>query len=66
MSEKTLEPCTKAAFATKGADQALEFIAAHSVEIDPAINRRIVRKIDLHVLLWLCFLYFLQYLDKGT
>lgn len=65
-SEKIAQPDVKVVHTTEGADKALEFIAAHGVDIDPATNRRILRKIDLHVLPWLCFLYFLQYLDKGT
>jgi MFS transporter, ACS family, allantoate permease len=50
----------------KGADQALEIVGDTLIEIDEATNRRLLRKIDWNVLPWLCTLYFLQYLDKGT
>lgn len=51
----------------KGADALLAYAdPSGTVIIDEATNRRLVRKIDTHVLPWLCGLYVLQYLDKGV
>lgn len=50
----------------KSADKALAFVGSEVISIDEKTNKRIARKIDLHILPWLCGLYFLQYLDKGT
>lgn len=51
----------------KGADALLAYVdQTDAVVLDEATNRRIVRKIDTHVLPWLCGLYILQYLDKGV
>ncbi|TFK56809.1 MFS transporter [Heliocybe sulcata] len=50
----------------EGADTALEYASASAITIDDQLNRRLLRKIDLHVLPWLCGLYVLQYLDKGV
>lgn len=50
----------------EGADQALAFISGERIDIDPATDKRLLRKIDQYMLPWLCVLYFLQYLDKGT
>lgn len=49
------------------ADAALTF-AAHpsAVRIDAAADRRVRRRIDRHLLPWMCGLYLLQYLDKTT
>lgn len=49
-----------------GADAALKYASAIAVSIDDELNARLLRKIDLHVLPWLCGLYVLQYLDKGV
>ena len=48
------------------ADGVLKYANAEAVEVDEATNKRLARKIDLHVLPWLCGLYILQYLDKGV
>ncbi|KAI0162731.1 MFS transporter [Pestalotiopsis sp. NC0098] len=51
----------------KGADALLAYVDhTDAVILDEATNRQIVRKIDTHVLPWLCGLYILQYLDKGV
>jgi ACS family allantoate permease-like MFS transporter len=50
----------------KGADGAYSYASAVAVEIDEKTNKHLVRKIDWHVLPWLCGLYVLQYLDKGV
>lgn len=50
----------------KGADKMFAYASTAAITIDDATNRRLVRKIDLHVLPWLCGLYVLQYLDKGV
>lgn len=51
----------------RGADALLAYVnPTGAVVIDEATNRRLVRKIDTHVLPWLCGLYILQYLDKGV
>lgn len=47
------------------ADAALELIAgAGGVSVDPETNKRLLRKIDLHILPLICIIYFLQYIDK--
>ena len=51
---------------TKGADKMFAYASADAIEIDEATNKKLVRKIDLNVLPWLCVLYILQYLDKGV
>lgn len=50
----------------KGADGVLQYASQESIEIDEDTNRRILRKIDWHIMPWLCGLYVLQYLDKGV
>ncbi|OAL31255.1 hypothetical protein AYO20_08310 [Fonsecaea nubica] len=50
----------------KGADGAYTYASAVALEIDEKTNKRLLRKIDWHVLPWLCGLYVLQYLDKGV
>lgn len=50
----------------KGADDVLQYASQESIDIDSETNRRIVRKIDWHIMPWLCGLYVLQYLDKGV
>lgn len=51
----------------KGADAALNLVAeagaAHQ-EIDAETNKRLLRKIDLHIMPLICIVYFLQYIDK--
>ena len=49
------------------ADAALELIAGTGslgYAVDPETNRRLLRKIDLHILPLICIIYFLQYIDK--
>ena len=49
------------------ADAALELIAGAGtagVAVDPETNKRLLRKIDLHILPLICIIYFLQYIDK--
>jgi len=46
-----------------GADGALELIA-EGLAVDPETNKRLLRKIDLHILPLICIIYFLQYIDK--
>lgn len=50
----------------KGADAAFAYASIEALTIDEATNKRLLRKIDSHVLPWLCTLYVLQYLDKGV
>jgi ACS family allantoate permease-like MFS transporter len=48
-------------------DAALELLqstGALQQPVDPARNRRLVRRIDLHVMPLICIVYFLQYIDK--
>lgn len=33
-------------------------------EIDRDVERRLVRKIDYHILPWICFAYLINYLDR--
>ena len=47
------------------ADAALELIAGTgSLAVDAETNKRLLRKIDLHILPLICIIYFLQYIDK--
>jgi hypothetical protein len=49
------------------ADAALELIAGaglHGLAMDPETNRRLVRKVDWHIMPLICTIYFLQYIDK--
>ncbi|KAF9741169.1 hypothetical protein PMIN02_002376 [Paraphaeosphaeria minitans] len=51
----------------KGADAAVNLIreaGAVRQEIDAETNKRLLRKIDLHVMPLICIVYFLQYIDK--
>ncbi|KAL1591646.1 Allantoate permease [Paraconiothyrium brasiliense] len=51
----------------KGADAALNLIAEGGgarQEIDPESHKRLLRKIDLHIMPLICIVYFLQYIDK--
>ena len=50
----------------KGADAVFAYANAEATPLDEATNRRLLRKIDVHVLPWLCGLYMLQYMDKGV
>jgi hypothetical protein len=50
---------------TVGADAALQYAASERIIIDKETNQRLLRMTDLHILPWLCALYFMQYLDKG-
>ncbi|KAF2718066.1 MFS transporter [Polychaeton citri CBS 116435] len=52
-----------------GADAALDLINAISGErqlLDPVANRKLVRKIDWHIMPLICIIYFLQYIDKSA
>lgn len=52
---------------TSGADTALNLLketgGVHR-HIDPETNRRLLRKIDFHIMPLICIVYFLQYIDK--
>lgn len=51
----------------KGADALLTYIDhSGTAVLDDATNKRLLWKIDTHILPWLCCLYILQYLDKGV
>ena len=50
----------------KSADKMAAYADATAMPIDEQTNKRLLRKIDLHILPWLCVLYILQYLDKGV
>lgn len=66
-AEKTA-PVTDKAHASKvGADAALEMLnetGGLSQPWDPERNRRLVRRIDAHIMPLICIVYFLQYIDK--
>jgi hypothetical protein len=64
--ERQASVSDKKEVSVKGADQALAYISGEQIDIDPATEKRLLRKIDGFMLPWLCVLYFLQYLDKGT
>lgn len=53
---------------TRGRDKAAEFLsqAGHPIVVTPENDRRIARKVDLHLLPILLFVYCLQSLDKTT
>jgi ACS family allantoate permease-like MFS transporter len=48
----------------KGGDAALQYVTGEIIEIDPETDKRILSKIDWHLLPWMFGLYMLQYLDK--
>ncbi|KAI0124899.1 major facilitator superfamily domain-containing protein [Xylariales sp. AK1849] len=50
----------------EGADQVLLYANDEAIEVPDDVNRRILRKIDWHIMPWLCGLYILQYIDKGV
>ncbi|KAF3913437.1 hypothetical protein ABW21_db0206037 [Orbilia brochopaga] len=78
ISEKELEAATAKtlggsnAIVTKiiahsdNADDALKAFEGydHGVKIDPETNRKLLRKIDLHIMPLLCVVYMLQFVDK--
>lgn len=39
-------------------------VAGEMLELDRSLERRIVRKIDLHILPWVCVAYLINYLDR--
>lgn len=43
-----------------------QYAAAGRVEVDPETSKRLLRKIDRHVLTFMVITYFLQAIDKGT
>ncbi|KAI0521927.1 major facilitator superfamily domain-containing protein [Xylaria bambusicola] len=50
-------------------DEALKLVAAHageSIVLTPEEQKRLLRKIDLHLMPFLCIVYGLNYLDKTT
>ena len=49
----------------KAADVVFASANAETTPLE-ATNARLLRKINLHVLPWLCGLYMLQYMDKGV
>jgi hypothetical protein len=50
----------------KIADGALVYVSVEAIEIDAQTEKRLMRKIDMHVLPWLCGLNILQYMDKAV
>ncbi|KAL9012317.1 MAG: hypothetical protein Q9173_002912 [Seirophora scorigena] len=51
------------------ADEAMEAFAGHegeAIELDEATSKRLLRRIDLHLMPLLCVIYGLNYLDKTT
>ena len=54
----------------KDGDQALKFITdrveGEAIVIDAETNRRLLRKIDLHIMPLMCIIYGLNFLDKTT
>ncbi|KAH8895553.1 MFS transporter [Thozetella sp. PMI_491] len=52
---------------TKGADALFSYLnQSGGAVLDEATDKRLLWKIDTHILPWLCCLYILQYLDKGV
>lgn len=50
-----------------GADAALHLLKETGglrQPVDPAASKRLLRKIDLHIMPLICIVYFLQYIDK--
>ncbi|OTA56014.1 major facilitator superfamily transporter [Hypoxylon sp. EC38] len=50
-----------------GADAALQLLQETGnlqQTLDPEVNRRLVRRIDKHIMPLICIIYFLQYIDK--
>lgn len=39
-------------------------LSTHGSDLCPQIERKIVRKIDLHILPWVCVAYLINYLDR--
>ena len=50
----------------KGVDKAFRYASVDAISVTSEQDSRLLRKIDLCVLPWLCGLYVLQYLDKGV
>ncbi|KAF2012363.1 MFS general substrate transporter [Aaosphaeria arxii CBS 175.79] len=48
------------------ADAALKALEGQSIVLTPAENKRLLRKIDLHLMPIMCIVYGLNYLDKTT
>ena len=46
--------------------KAFEGDDAHPIVLDEATNKRLLRKIDLHIMPLMCIVYGLNYLDKTT
>lgn len=38
----------------------------HHIAVDPALERRILRKLDFQVVPILCFLFFISFVDRGN
>ncbi len=50
-------------------DEALELLSSTGgleQQVDPARDRRLRKKIDLHIMPLICLVYFLQYIDKTS
>jgi hypothetical protein len=41
-------------------------VAADSFETDPALDRRITRKLDFHILPWIFILWLLAFIDRSN
>jgi ACS family allantoate permease-like MFS transporter len=51
----------------RGADAALQLLKETGglrQPVDPEASKRLLRKIDLHIMPLICIVYFLQYIDK--
>ena len=40
--------------------------ASHNVELDPLLDRRITRKLDMHLLPWLFGIWFFAFIDRSN
>lgn len=43
-----------------------DIAAAGGANIDPAVERRIVRKLDVHILPWIFILWLLAFIDRSN
>lgn len=66
---RTSAPTTEILKHSRDADEAMKAFEGSNgeiIHIDEATNKRLLRKIDLHIMPLLCIVYGLNYLDKTT
>lgn len=52
---------------TDSGDEALQFVISHQgkeVKVDPETDKKLLRKIDIHIIPLICLLYAVQFMDK--